>query len=65
MKIRITDSHIYLDEYDISPFVVGGSLQIDGEQVVVRLIGEVRDEREGEKPIKPARKVREVTNGDG
>lgn len=61
MKIRITEQHIYLDDYDISPFVVGGSLKIDGEQVIVRLIGDVKDERE---PKKPARK-KEVEHGDG
>ena len=63
--IRLTNSHIYLDDYDISPFVVNGSLAIDGEKVTVVLIGDIQDEREAAaKPIK-ARRAKEVNDGDG
>ncbi len=38
-KIRIDEAgHFYLNEFDISPFVV--SHEMDGELVVVKLIGD-------------------------
>lgn len=55
-KIRIDEvGHFYLNEYDIGPFVV--SYEIDGDFVVVKLIGDV------EVPKKPRKKRKKVSDG--
>jgi len=55
-KIRIDEAgHFYLDEYDISPFVV--SHKMEGELYVVKLIGDV------EKPKPKPKRKKKVKDG--
>ena len=44
--IRITDGHIFLNEYDIAPFVDRKSVKIVGDRVTLVILGDVVDERE-------------------
>jgi len=43
-NINITEQHLYLNEYDIAPFVV--EMEVVGERVIVTLLGDVSDLRE-------------------
>ena len=52
--IRITPTHVYLDDFDISTFVVGVEVE-SSERVTIKLLGDVVDER---KPKPKARKAR-------
>jgi hypothetical protein len=44
-EIHIKDKHIYLNEYDIAPFVADIEV-VSKERVIVTLVGNVSDERE-------------------
>ena len=57
--IRITDGHIFLNEYDIAPFVDRKSIKINDDRVTLVLLGDVVDERE--KP-QPKIKIKAVRN---
>ena len=57
--IKITDGHIFLNEYDIAPFVDKKSIKVDGDRVTLVILGDVVDERE--KP-QPKIKIKAVRN---
>ena len=55
-EIKITEGHFYLEEYDISGFVIPGSIDVQGdERVLIILQGKVKDERK-KKKVKRGRK---------
>ena len=61
--IRITEGHIFLNEFDISPFVDRKSVKIEGDRVTLVLLGEVIYELE--KPKKSYKTKKDVEVEDG
>jgi len=51
-KIKITENHIFLNNFDIAPFVDRKSIKIDGNRVTVTLLVEVEEQKKSEVKLK-------------